>query len=50
MSLNDWSAAGAYWSVEFHKNLAKYFDQETKFREKYEKEYAGGSVGDDIDF
>ncbi len=50
MGLNDWSAAGAYWSVEFTKNAAKYFDLETKLRAKYEKEYAGGSIADDIEF
>ncbi|MEM6731587.1 MAG: DUF6620 family protein [Myxococcota bacterium] len=50
MTVNDWSAAGAYWSVEFQRDLAQYYELHGELQAKYEKIYAAGSVADDIDF
>ncbi|MEL6195944.1 MAG: DUF6620 family protein [Myxococcota bacterium] len=50
MSVSDWSAAGAYWSVEYHKNIAKYADLHTQLHQKYEQQYAAPTVADDIEF
>lgn len=50
MTVSDWSAAGAYWGEEYHKNLAKYHDRFNELNARYEHQYAAGTVADDIEF
>lgn len=49
-SMSDWTTIQGYWTGELMKDVQKYTALEQEIRPKYEKEYAGGGVGDDISF
>lgn len=49
-TLSEWTTIQSYWSQQLVLDVAKYAAEGDRLRERFQKDYAGGGMADDIEF